>query len=89
MSMAIDDGFWVGVGATVAVVFVGLVTYKVLKKKRPKAIEKVRKSVTDAKAKTAKVAKGAKEAFREGYESAKKKAKAAAGPDAETAPATA
>ena len=74
MSIAIDDGFWIGAGATVVVVVAGLITYKVLKKKKPEVIERAKKSVADVTKKTAAVAKGAKEAFREGYESAKTKA---------------
>lgn len=80
MSMAIDDGFWIGVGATAVVVLAGLITFKVLKKKKPKVIEKAVKSVADAKKKTAEVAKGAKEAFREGYESTKAKTTVSAEP---------
>ncbi|MFC1462001.1 hypothetical protein ACFLQU_00205 [Verrucomicrobiota bacterium] len=86
MSMAIDDGFWVGVGATALVVVAGLVTYKVLKKKRPQTIEKAKKSAQDLKKKTIDIARGAREAFREGYEGAKSKA---AVESAEPAPAKA
>ena len=71
--MAIDQGFWIGVGATVVAVAAGLVTYKVLKKKKPEVIQKAKKSVGDVRKKAADVAKGAKEAFREGYESVRAK----------------
>ena len=67
MSIAIDDGFWIGVGATAVAVVAGLVTYKIVKKKKPKVIETARKSVARVKDKTAEIAKGAKEAFGEGY----------------------
>lgn len=86
MSMGIDDGFWAGVGATVLVVVAGLVTYKIIKKKKPEAIEKARKSAANLGRKTVEIAKGAREAFREGYEGAKA---TAAGDSAEAAPATA
>ena len=87
MSIAIDDGFWAGVGATAIVVIAGLITFKVLKKKKPKAIEKVQKSVADAKKKTVDAGKGAKESFHEGYESVKTKDAVPAG--AKPAPAKA
>ncbi len=80
--MAFEDGVWVGVGVAAVVIVAGVITFKVLKKKRPKVIEKAAKSVISAKKKTADVAKSAKDAFREGYETAKTKAK-------DNAPATA
>ena len=86
MGMVVDDGFWTGVGVTLVIFAGGVVVYKVLKKKKPAMIEKAVKSADSIREKTIQMAKGAREAFREGYESAK--AKSAAG-DASPAPATA
>lgn len=39
MSMAVDDGIWIGIGATVVVVVAGVITYKVVKKRKAKKLK--------------------------------------------------
>ena len=59
----IGKGLLVAAGA----VFVGLVGYKIVSKKRPEVIEKAKKSVSNIKKGASEIIKGAKESFHEGY----------------------
>ncbi len=69
--MSFENGVLVGAGATAAAVVAGIVAYKVVKKRKPRIIEKAKKSVVGIKNKTFEIVKGAKGAFREGYVSTK------------------
>ncbi|MBF0252338.1 MAG: hypothetical protein HQL29_00840 [Candidatus Omnitrophica bacterium] len=55
---------------TAGVIFVGLVGYKIVKKKNPKLIDDAKVSLDKVKLKTDKIISSAKNAFREGYASA-------------------
>ena len=61
--MAIDKGLLVGAGLVIA----GFVGYKVIKKKKPDLIKKVKVSVSNFKKRTVDMIEGAKVSFREGY----------------------
>ena len=68
--MAIQKGALAAVAAAVGVAFVGLVGYKIVKKKNPKLLNKAKESVKNIKKRTSKVLEGAKKSFEEGYASA-------------------
>jgi len=61
--MTVEKGLLVAAG----VVFVGLVGYKIIKKKKPDVLEKAKKSASGIKKRTSEIVEGAKESFREGY----------------------
>ncbi|MBF0511153.1 MAG: hypothetical protein HQL13_02370 [Candidatus Omnitrophica bacterium] len=56
-----------GLFAVVAVVFVGVVGYKILEKKNPGLIKKVKGSIDEVGEKMSSVITDAKESFYEGY----------------------
>ena len=62
------EGLLVGAGIVVAGVFVGCVTYKLLK--NPKLLKGTKKKVSSVGKKASKVAAEAKKAFTEGFEGA-------------------
>ncbi|TKJ33658.1 MAG: hypothetical protein CEE38_19930 [Planctomycetes bacterium B3_Pla] len=64
----------IGSGVVVAGMFVGFVTYKVVKKKCPAMIKKTKKRVSKISKKASSVAGEAKQAFMEGFEGTKTKA---------------
>ncbi len=68
--MAIEKGLLAAAATAVGVVFVGLVGYKIVKKKNPKLLNKAKESVENVKKTTSKVIEGAKKSFKEGYASA-------------------
>ena len=59
-----------GILIVAGTVFVGLVGYKILKKKKPSVIEKCKKSVLNIQKKTSEMFEGTKEAFQQGYANA-------------------
>lgn len=66
--MVIFEKGLLATAATVAgVVFVGLVGYKIIKKKRPDAFKKVKQSISGAGKKMSGILEEAKESFHEGY----------------------
>jgi hypothetical protein len=65
-------GLLIGGSVVVAGVFVGFVAYKIVKK-RPKALNSIKKKASNVARKTSKVASEAKRAFAEGFESAQTK----------------
>ena len=65
--MAIEKGILTTLAAVTGVVFVGLVGYKVIKKKKPELFEKTKKSVSNVQKRTSEIIEGARKSFREGY----------------------
>ena len=64
--MAIEKTLVTGVG----VVLAGLVGYKIIKKKNPKWVKKVKHALSNTTGGASKLLEGSKEAFQEGYASA-------------------
>ena len=64
--MVIEKGL-AAVAAVVGVVFVGVVGYKIIKKKNPHAFKSVSKVMADMKNKASEIARGAAESFSEGF----------------------
>lgn len=56
-----------GLALTAGVVFVGLIGYKIIKKKKPDMLKKAKCSASNIKNRTKEVIEGAKASFREGY----------------------
>lgn len=56
-------------GTLIVIAAAGLVTYKVMKKKRPELVKKVSDSMTNIKDEVSKAASSAKKEFIKGYES--------------------
>ncbi|UCG58847.1 MAG: hypothetical protein JSU70_04905 [Phycisphaerales bacterium] len=66
------EGLLIGGGIVVAGVFVGFVTYKLVKR-NSKAFRSIKKKASGVAKKTSRVASEAKRAFAEGFESAQAK----------------
>ena len=64
--MVIEKGL-AAIAAVVGVVFVGVVGYKIIKKKNPDSLKGVSKFMADIKNKASEIARGASESFSEGY----------------------
>lgn len=64
--MVIEKGL-AAVAAVIGVAFVGVVGYKIIKKKNPDALKGVSKAIGKIKDKASEIAKGAADAFSEGY----------------------
>jgi hypothetical protein len=64
--MVIEKGL-AAIAAVVGVVFVGVVGYKIIKKKNPDALKGVSKVMGNIRDKASEIAKGAAESFSEGY----------------------
>ena len=65
--MAIEKGVLATVATVAGAAFVGLVGYKIVKKKKPKVLDKIKRSVQDMAKKPLEIIEGAKKSFREGY----------------------
>ena len=69
--MSVENGVLIGVGVAAVVVVGGIVTYKILKEKKPEAIDKAKTSIAGVKGMASELTKGAREAYLEGYASVK------------------
>ncbi|UCC95501.1 MAG: hypothetical protein JSW40_01815 [Candidatus Omnitrophota bacterium] len=65
--MVFEKGILATAGVVAGAVFVSFVGYKILKKKSPTVVKKVKTSIADTKKRMSKIADSAKESFREGY----------------------
>lgn len=61
--MSIEKGLAVAAG----VVFIGLVGYRIVQKKKPELLKKARKSASDVTKRASKIAEKARASFRAGY----------------------
>lgn len=69
--MSVENGVLIGAGIAAAVVVSGIVTYKILKKKKPEAFRKAKTSIAGVKGMASEIVKGAREAYLEGYAGAR------------------
>lgn len=65
--MAVEKGVLATAAAVVGVTFVGLVGYKIVKKKKPDLLQKLKKPFSNFKKRTSEIMSSAKKSFREGY----------------------
>ena len=65
--MVVEKGVLVSAATVVGVAFVGLVGYKIVKKKKPELLEKAKKPFRNIKKRTSEIVASAKQSFREGY----------------------
>ncbi len=69
--MSVENGVLIGTGVAAVVVVGGIVTYKILKKKKPEVFDKAKTSIAGVKGMASGLAKGAREAYLEGYAGAR------------------